>query len=245
MDDVLRPFVGDVFHLAPIPVFYKVLDDVDVGALNAELIAAARAAMPREVLEVPDDRHRDTLGQVPDFTAQQWKETHPAAVGIWHRVPTNAFLELQDTSVAWLKTKVLTEYVKTLQLLGDYDGRKALLTESWIQFYQRGDQKVLHNHERYDAPWYEQLWAGAYYLSDGSPDPAMKYSGVFSFKVRGASYFIKPRPGLLMMWPADVLHEVHPFYGTSERVVINFNLCLEEAVKSTRAGMLVRRLTSP
>ena len=52
----------------------------------------------------------------------------------------------------------------------------------------------------------------------------MPYSGMFSFRVRLTSYYIKPKPGLLLMWPADILHKVAPFYGKSERVVINFNI---------------------
>jgi hypothetical protein len=245
VDGILQPFAGDVFHLAPIPVFYRVLDDVDVTSFNAELIDAARASLTRPVLEVPDERHIDTLGSVPAFPEHSWKEEHPPAVGIWHRVPTNAFLDLPAPPVVRLRERIFSEYVRTLRLLGEYDGRKPLMTESWIQFYQAGDRKVLHNHERYDAPFYERMWAGAYYLADGDPDPAMKYSGAFSFRVREANYFIRPRPGLLLMWPADVLHEVHPFYGRSERVVINFNLCLEEAVKSTRVGMLARKILGP
>ena len=27
-----------------------------------------------------------------------------------------------------------------------------------------------------------------------------------------------------MLWPADILHEVHPFYGERPRIVINFNI---------------------
>lgn len=52
----------------------------------------------------------------------------------------------------------------------------------------------------------------------------MPYSGMFSFRVRQTSYYIKPKPGLLLMWPADILHKVAPFYGKSEQVVINFNI---------------------
>ena len=55
----------------------------------------------------------------------------------------------------------------------------------------------------------------------------MPYSGMFSFRVRQTSYYVRPKPGLLLMWPADVLHEVAPFYGKDERIVINFNINLQ------------------
>ena len=83
---------------------------------------------------------------------------------------------------------------------------------------------MLHNHERYGPPYPQHRWSGAYYIADGTPDETMPYSGMFSFRVRGTNYFVRPRPGLLMLWPADILHEVHPFYGAERRVVINFNI---------------------
>ncbi len=67
-------------------------------------------------------------------------------------------------------------------------------------------------------------WAGAYYVDDGAPDPSMPYSGVLSFRVRDQNYLFRPKPGLLLLWPSEILHEVHPFYGTRDRVAINFNI---------------------
>jgi hypothetical protein len=245
VDGILKPFVGDLYHLAPIPVFYRVLDDPDLSSWHAALVRIARERFSKDVLEVPDERHVQELGKVPAFPGHSWAEEHPPAVGIWHCVPTNGFLDLPEAPVQRLRERVLAEYVKTLRVLEQYDGRKPLLNESWIQFYRDSDAKVLHNHERYDRPFFDRMWAGGYYIDDGAPAADMKYSGAFSFRVREVNYFVRPKPGLLMMWPADILHEVHPFYGQRERVVVNFNLSLEQAEKSTRVGMFLRKLSSP
>ena len=38
------------------------------------------------------------------------------------------------------------------------------------------------------------------------------------------SYFIRPKKGMLIIWPYDIVHSVKPFYGETHRCVINFNI---------------------
>jgi hypothetical protein len=223
--DILKHFADDVFHLAPIPVVYHQCKRDDLVVWHADLIQDARAVMREEVLEVPDVRHVHTMGNPPHFTDSTWSEQQIPAVGIWHRVPTNGFLGLDTTAVRMLRQIIEERYLCALATLDQGDEHPAAwISESWIQFYKNGDYKVLHNHERYGPPYPKARWAGAYYIDDGDPDPTMPYSGIFSFRVRTENYFIRPRAGLLLMWPADILHEVHPFYGARERVVVNFNI---------------------
>jgi len=206
-------------------VYYRELDEGDLaGDLNGALTEVARQAMPEPVLEVPDVRHARTLGSVPEFDDSSWAEAQTTAVGVWHRVPVNQFLDVPEAPVQRLRSLIEDGYRSAVAAVEGAADVEPWITESWIQFYKDGDYKVLHNHERYGPPYPDRRWAGAYYIDDGGPDPAMPYSGVFSFSIRGVSYFIRPRAGLLMLWPADILHEVHPFYGERDRVVINFNI---------------------
>ena len=69
-------------------------------------------------------------------------------------------------------------------------------------------------------------YSGGYYLSDGEPIKDHPYSGAFCFHLRGMSYFVRPKQGMLMMWPNDIVHSVKPFYGKKHRCVINFNIQL-------------------
>lgn len=215
----------DIYHLAPIPVVYKKLKNVK--QLNEKLIKTAQKGFAPEILDVPDERHIHNLGNPITFPDEIWKETQIPAVGIWHRVPTNNFLNFNQEEVIKLRSIIEKEYSKALRITANLTNIKPDISESWIQFYKNGDTKVLHNHERYGPPYPSERWAGAYYIDDGNPDPHMPYSGVFSFRVRDSNYYVKPQAGLLMMWPADILHEVHPFYGSKTRIVINFNINAE------------------
>lgn len=222
--NVLSHVVGDLFHLAPIPIVYHRIARPDLASWHSELIREARRAMPEAVLEVPDVRHVRDMGKAPRFDHDTWSEDQIAPVGVWHRVPTNNFLNLEADVVKELRAAIENRYLSALSALERSEGRSAWISESWIQFYKNGDYKVLHNHERYGPPYPTERWAGAYYMDAGDPDSTMPYSGMFSFSIRGTSYYVRPEPGLLMMWPADILHEVHPFYGARERVVVNFNI---------------------
>jgi len=216
-------FCGDVFHLAPVPVVYKIFDDS--AELNRALVDVALRLFSSDVLDVPDERQVDKLGAPIFFSEEVWKERQVPAIGIWHRVPTNNFLKFEDAHVVALKQRIEEEYQNALRIACNAtNDLPSVITESWIQFYQNGDKKVLHNHARYGPPYTNNSWAGAYYIDDGAPDANMPYSGVFSFRVRDNNYYVKPKAGLLIMWPAEILHEVHPFYGERNRIVINFNI---------------------
>jgi hypothetical protein len=227
--NILRQIKDDLFHMAPIPVLYRVIDVPDIAAFNEALLEEARRGYAEALLEVPDRRHIQDMGSAPKFDDLTWSEEQEPATGIWHRVPTNNFLSRPAECVKQLRAIIEERYLFALGATESVDNltdAKPWISESWIQFYKNGDDKVLHNHERYGPPYPTQRWSGAYYLQNGDPDHTMPYSGMFSFRVRHVNYYIRPLPGLLMMWPADVLHQVHPFYGARERVVINFNINL-------------------
>jgi hypothetical protein len=220
---------NDLHFLAPIPFVYHISNAVDLSDWHHRLMSAARKAFSEPVLEVPDVRHVHRMGSPPQFSESTWSEEQIPAVGVWHRVPTNGFLGLDVPDVCRLKKLIESQYVYALGILDGKPGLTPWISESWIQFYKAGDYKVLHNHERYGPPYPHNRWAGAYYIDDGAPDPTMPYSGLISFRVRQANHFVRPQPGMLLMWPADILHEVHPFYGERERVVVNFNINSEQA----------------
>jgi hypothetical protein len=222
--NVLHHVSEDLFHLAPVPFIYHEVKEEGIDLWHEQLIEEARKSFPEPVLEVPDVRHINDLGGAPDFEAGTWAETQYTPVGVWHNVPTNGYLSLDSSPVRALRRLVEERYLNALRLLGVSPWRKPLISESWIQFYKPGDYKVLHNHERYGPPYPSHPWAGAYYIDDGEPDPTMPYSGILSFRIRQTNYYVRPRVGLLVMWPNDILHEVHPFYGARERIVVNFNI---------------------
>jgi Putative 2OG-Fe(II) oxygenase len=222
--DVLLPAGGDAYYLAPIVFGRRILPESEQRALHEGLIDAAKKMYDEAVLEVPDERHAADLGSVPTFPDGVWRERYGPAVGIWHRVPTNNVLDLvQIEPIIRLRKHIHDLHREVSRLAGEAVTESEFL-ESWIQFYKDGDRKVLHNHERYGHPFMENMWVGTYYIDDGAPDPSMKYAGVLSFRIRNENYLFRPEPGLLMLWPYDLLHEVHPFYGSRNRIVINFHI---------------------
>lgn len=222
--DVLHPVENDFFHLAPVPFVYHQVETQNLDEWHAELVHDARQSFSEPVLEVPDVRHIQDLGSPLEFRALTWSEKQNTPVGVWHNVPTNGFLNLNYASVQSLTELIKNRYLNALRMIGIEETLFPWISESWIQFYKNGDYKVLHNHERYNPPYFHNSWSGAYYIQDGDPDSNMPYSGMLSFRIRQTNYFIRPQPGLLVMWPSDILHEVHPFYGNQDRIVVNFNI---------------------
>lgn len=216
-----------IFYFAPIPLYYKYINVENIDNFNETLKNIAINNQSKEVLQVPDERFDEKTIQIYedlDFFA----ESYTPSIGKWHGIKTNNFLGLSKKypEVSFLKNAIIEEYKNTISLLNNEDVNP-ILTENWLQFYENGDAKILHNHERYEEHEYKNLWSGAYYLDDGNPKDLVKYSGLFSFKIGETNYYIKPKPGLMLMWPSHLLHQVHEFYGERERIVLNWNILSE------------------
>lgn len=213
-----------IVYFAPIPLYYKFINVNDIPKFNSRLKEIAEKELSRELLDVPDENYDDRVVKIykdRDFFVEH---TRPS-IGKWHGIKTNDFLGLSTkySEVDFLKNHILQEYTNTVQALHG-TSIEPVLTENWIQFYKDGEAKMLHNHERYEEHEYKNLWSGAYYIDDGNPREFVKYSGLFSFRIREKNYYIKPKPGLMLMWESDLLHQVHEFYGERERIVLNWNI---------------------
>jgi hypothetical protein len=232
--------------VAPVPVWYRKLTAQDVGqdldTFNEKLKQYSHAYYAQWQVEVPDEKHL-CKSQLPKSVVIQFQEkktfsqVNNPAIGKWHAVKTNDFLDVPEPEVRLLRQIIMQDYKQAVnEFYNSFDktylddslnNYASHMDESWIQFYKNGDYKVLHNHLKYGFdPKFMNIWAGGYYIEDGMPDKFQPYAGKFSFRVRDYNYYVHPEPGLLMLWPGDVLHEVHPFYGEKERIAINFNLSM-------------------
>ena len=247
----LFPKSENLYYMAPVPVWKRILKDDEIGMqvekFNETLKTIANDYFAKWQVEVPDEKHlcKSVIPKkvLEDFVNKKtFVQINNPAEGKWHAVPTNNFLNIEEPEVKILRNIILSDYKKALETflnsleLTQFDcnyehiekNYKETIDESWIQFYINGDYKVLHNHLRYGFdPKFQHIWAGGYYIDDGTPDPYQPYAGKFSFRVRDYNYYIKPQAGMIMLWPGDILHEVHPFYGEKERVCINFNLSMQ------------------
>jgi len=111
------------------------------------------------------------------------------------------------------------------------DGNKIDLSlTAWGNIIQNGNYHMVHRHPN-------NFWSGVYYIDGGDPDKTVELNGQFEFvdprtgahmlthKSLGyPRYQIKPKPGLMIMFPAWLDHFVHPYIGKSKRVTIAFNV---------------------
>ncbi len=130
------------------------------------------------------------------------------------------------------------------QLTADREGNPARppwRVQAWANVNTAGHANVAHYHPG-------SFWSGTYYVADGGcasdpglggefemldprgPGPGMyaptlKFAGEDGASVGGAET-IRPKPGLLVLFPSWLLHQVRPYRGTGTRISIAFNLSL-------------------
>jgi len=114
-------------------------------------------------------------------------------------------------------------------------------TNAWANINRRDHGNEFHTHPG-------SFWSGTYYVDDGGigDDPALggefemqdprgvapaMYAPHLAFAVPGgqsvgASELIRPRSGMLVLFPAWLSHAVRPYRGQRERISVAFNLCL-------------------
>jgi hypothetical protein len=231
-DDPLYPTgTPNLYHLAPIPVLMKVFEDHELHDHVYELgLRRLSARQKRMGQELPDqyDHERQATYRPREPLKERWTETTELnPIGSRFYVPPNDFLSIDDPSVRVLRERIQTSLYELLDGIGVEHARRSRITESWVQYYDpyagRGHNQ--HNHCRWSVDEEPAMgFAGGYYLSDGEPIADHPYSGVLCFHLRGMTHFVRPKKGMLMIWPYDVVHSVKPFYGKTHRCVINFNI---------------------
>jgi hypothetical protein len=219
----------NIFNLAPIPVYMKVFEDDGlqdaVYDLGLEKLNETQKLMGQEL---PDqyDEERYSRYKINYSRTDMWVEqTEYNPIGSRFFTPPNNFLNRDEEVIRIVRNRCLDGYNTLLDGLGFEHNGKPTISESWMQYYGQGRGHNQHNHCDWGAIGAEPLsYVGGYYLSDGDPVLDHPYSGALCFHIRGMSYFIRPKKGMLLLWPYDIVHSVKPFYGNSTRCVINFNI---------------------
>lgn len=114
-------------------------------------------------------------------------------------------------------------------------------TRAWANVNSYGHANEFHYHPG-------AYWSGTYYVDDGGRLADRSLGGEFeimdprgaavamyapslvmkdgSANTSGSTVEFTPRPGLIMLFPAWLQHQVRPYWGSSERISIAFNLSL-------------------
>lgn len=102
--------------------------------------------------------------------------------------------------------------------------------EAWANVNRVGDFNREHIHGM-------STWSGTYYVDDGDPpaedelgtalevsDPCAQRMATFFPSILPPGIFIRPRPGLMVLFPSYLPHMVMPHRGRKPRISIAFNL---------------------
>jgi uncharacterized protein (TIGR02466 family) len=114
----------------------------------------------------------------------------------------------------------MMEYIKasglgnTIQLIGtDYDWD---YTGAWFNVAFQGSYNAPHTHPG------SQISA-AYYIRNEDSPKEHPFSGRIDFIHENLTTSFFPKAGDLILFPSDMLHWVHPYYGSGLRICLSFN----------------------
>ncbi len=116
---------------------------------------------------------------------------------------------------------------------------------AWANVNEAGNGNICHYHPG-------AFWSGTYYVDDGGSSSDAGLGGEFELldprgaapsmyapflafagdggRAVGATESIRPKPGLMVLFPAWLFHQVRPYRGTRERISIAFNLTIWQGV---------------
>lgn len=148
-------------------------------------------------------------------------------------------LEYDREGPNWLRGEINQTVIAYLKEIGiDYAVNWQI--HAWININRTGDYHDPHNHPH-------AYLSGTYYLkmpgegakkrqrSDVRPNRITFYdprTGFNMSSIRNDPYVdpeftVLPEPGLLMMWPAALMHFVHPNLSDETRISLSFNIVLK------------------
>ena len=205
------PKLGDVVFAFPTPILVRQWPES--GALNQAL---RDLVLAKERADTGVSRS-NAGGWHSDDSLFKWE--HPAIAELQRR----AFDVTRDIT---LKTcgQAARDWIATVDLE----------IEGWANVSRDRAYNRLHKHP-------ECHWSGVYYVSLGNGTPDVRDNGSIEFvdprmavesgplpgQPFGGQFRIAPEPGMMVMFPHWLLHWVHPFQGSGERISLAFNVTLK------------------
>lgn len=199
--------------LYPCPVLQHVFTDTD--SLNAEL--------KNILLKMEHDKPEFSTGGINRSNVAGWKSK-------------DDLLKSSEPAINELTQRVVKAIEALMNSAPKKNAPKAkgMQIYAWANINREGSYNTMHNHPG-------NHWAAVYYVDIGKPDPQRPQSGLFEIQdprsnagamnVPGFDFgdkiSVKPKPGMLLVFPAWMSHCVHPFFGEGERISIAFNVRLE------------------
>ena len=213
-DDNYLILGNGIIDLSPTPMLIQEVSQKDI--INQELLNIADT-LPAKNLYIKNnqDPNKDNLF----FSSQN------------AYVPGNNILLMENDKINLLKTQIMQGVRKMLNLTPNNKNNKytVKILNSWLQKYKDGSFLSPHNHCTGNMDSSHKYYSIAYYIDDGDPDKTQTYCGCVTFIIHNKLFHIRPRPGLLLIWPSDIVHLVNPFNSQSnkERCMLSTNVSVE------------------
>ena len=166
-------------------------------------------------------------------------ELHEANPGLTTDYRAQDFLTIDHPGAQWLRQCIAVSVRDYLRHQGvDYD--PDWHAHGWVNVNALGDYHDPHNHPH-------AYLSGTYYVrvprdratagnrADVRPGCITLYDprgAVNMTAIRGDAnvepeYTVEPEPGLMLLWPAFLMHFVHPNLSATPRLSVSFNVMLE------------------
>ena len=190
--------------------------------------------IPLLVYQMPD--HRSFHGELRSAIMARKEQgigVRSSNVGGWHSA--RDLQEWPEPSAQQL-VRLIQDAVRELVQRTSSEPDEHLLTgwriEAWANVNGCGSRNASHDHSQAGT-----LWSGIYYVNSGLESRTVEVSGVTKFEDRSGvpvargdhrakarDHAIQPRAGLMVLFPGRLWHRVEPFWGSSLRITIAFNL---------------------
>lgn len=158
-------------------------------------------------------------------------------VGGWHS-PLNLFLNSEEPSIQTLYQQLSALSLALVNRFfheAERVGKDALRLDAWANVLRHGEYNTLHCHPN-------ALWSGVYFVTtnerieehpfsgkleliDPRPGASLNYEDRTNLYSR---FLVSPIAGQVLIFPAWLQHQVHPYFGHSERLSIAFNVLVDQ-----------------
>jgi uncharacterized protein (TIGR02466 family) len=186
-----------------------------------------------EETALPTDALRDRLVAESRSGAGVSRSNAGAA---WHSVPD---LALRPEACFQAVIRRVVEHAQRLtgRLLAEHGNAPppngfAASAHAWAVVTGNGGYGTVHDHS-------EAHWSSAFYVDAGDADPhsdsgtlvlvdpRRATSSVSGVELIPSNFAIRPRTGMLVLFPGWLQHFAHPYAGTRPRVVVSVNVRLQ------------------
>lgn len=136
--------------------------------------------------------------------------------------------EPAHSALAQMLLRMLAHSTKQFAPETDFTGVE-LVADGWINVNPRGGYNAPHDH-------LGSFWSGVYYVSippetEGqggaieflSPHKPMPGGGFIEAPITAQKIVVRPKPGQVLIFPAHLVHWVHPNDSEEDRITIAFN----------------------